>query len=478
MKEKGEQKPENFWSWRKLPYISVIASPVLLFLLFLLASSNNIIPHDPVWSTTPWYSFLISLSVVFSGTFFYLLLLQWSRQKSESKTSELMKHTHCDKLYKGSFSDIIRDGNYYASLPRFQFLLWTFVISFTFVSVYLIRISGGEFGFPTQIPNEVIALMGISVIVPMISTPISGYKYDSTLAQKPPCEEEITPVSDMLIESGKPALFRYQMFLWTLIGIAIYLLLFFSDAITTIAEAEEFKNCKSNCGSDPLKGFSLPNIDPSLVILTGLSQGGYLSGKLVARTPIKIERVVRGIGTNKTLTIVGSNFLTGGMVLIDKNRSSKEPTKWSDSIVEIPVDDVDNWHTIEVITNESTQAKYEREGPEVTYTIPAQGEENVSINTKEIEVGFSEPVDKSSIMFTLKKKKNEDKIVMEQPSFNEKNDIAKFGLPADQKLGPSIEYESLIKSNLKNTLGIRMKKDKKWSFITDKERKDITTGGT
>jgi hypothetical protein len=95
-------------------------------------------------------------------------------------------------------------------------------ISFTFVSVYLIRISGGEFEFPTQIPNEVLALMGISVIVPAISTPLSGYKYDSTLAQKPSCEEEITPVSDILMESGKPALFRYQMFLWTLIGIAIF----------------------------------------------------------------------------------------------------------------------------------------------------------------------------------------------------------------------------------------------------------------
>jgi hypothetical protein len=162
--------------------------------------------------------------------------------------------------------------------------------------------------------------MGISVIVPAISTPLSSYKYDTTLAQKPPCEEEITPVSDMLMESGKPALFRYQMFLWTLIGIAIYLLLFFSVAITTITDVEKFENCKSNCGSDPLAGFSLPNIDPSLVILTGLSQGGYLSGKLVARTPIKIERVVRG---TETLTILGSNFLTGGILLINKKNLQK-----------------------------------------------------------------------------------------------------------------------------------------------------------
>ncbi|HEU4448148.1 MAG TPA: Ig-like domain-containing protein [Nitrososphaeraceae archaeon] len=461
MEKEGQQIPNNFWSWRKLPYVLVIASPVLLFLV----SSNNLIPHDPAWSTAPWYSFLVSLLVVFSGTSVYLLLLQWSRQRSESKNKELKNHTHCEKLYRGSISDIIRDGNYYASLPRFQFLLWTFAISFTFVSVYLIRISGGEFGFPTQIPNEVLALMGISVIVPAISTPLSGYKYDVTLAQKPPCEEEITPVSDMLMESGKPALFRYQMFLWTLIGIAIYLLLFFSDAITTITNTEEFKNCKSNCGSDPLEGFSLPNVDPSLVILTGLSQGGYLSGKLVARTPIKIERVIRG---TETLTILGSNFLTGGILLINKKRSPKDPAKWSDSIIEVPVDDIDNWHIIEVITNESTQAKYERGGPEVTYIIPADGEENVSRNTRELEVGFSEPIDKSSIIFTLTNTKTRGNVATTKLDSNEKDDIAKFALAlgAEQRLDPSTKYDASIKSTLRNKVGKHMKKDKIWSFIT------------
>ena len=403
MEKEGQQTPKNFWSWSNFLFILVIASPVLLFLV----SSNNLIPHNPAWSTAPWFSFLVSLSVVFSGTSVYLLLLQWSRRRSESKNKELKKHTHCDKLYTGSLSDIIRDGDYYASLPRFQFLLWTFAISFTFVSVYLIRISGGEFGFPTQIPNEVLALMGISVIVPAISTPLSGYKYDTSFTQKPPCEEEITPVSDMLMESGKPALFRYQMFLWTLIGIAIYLLLFFSVAVTTITNVEKFENCKSNCGSDPLTGFSLPNINPSLVILTGLSQGGYLSGKLVARTPIKIERVVRG---TETLTILGSNFLTGGILLINKKKSPKDPTKWSDSTIEVPVDDIDNWHSIEVITNESSQAKYERGGPEVTYTIPADGDENIPIDRKEIEVGFSEPITASSIVFTLTNTKTSDNI--------------------------------------------------------------------
>ena len=46
---------------------------------------------------------------------------------------------------------------------------------------------------------------------------------------------------------------------------------------------------------------------PSLVILMGLSQGGYLGGKLVARTPLRIDRIVAGRVDN-TLTIFGDNF--------------------------------------------------------------------------------------------------------------------------------------------------------------------------
>jgi hypothetical protein len=57
--------------------------------------------------------------------------------------------------YQGSLSDIIRDGDYYPSLPRFQFMLWTVVISFVFLSIYLLRIYGGETGAPPQIQDSI-----------------------------------------------------------------------------------------------------------------------------------------------------------------------------------------------------------------------------------------------------------------------------------------------------------------------------------
>jgi len=406
--EQGDNDKSTTPIKMRICYGSIVASPVLISLIAYFVFPGN--QGREWWIINPWYSFLISIAAVSSGTSLAVYFLHKSRKRANVENEKVKKkHTHCKDLYKGSFSDIIRDGNYYASLPRFQFLLWTLVISFTFLSVYLLRISGGEFGFPTQIPNEVLALMGISVIVPVISNPLSAYKYDDrSLAPKPPCKEEITPVSDMLLESGKPALFRYQMFLWTLIGIGIYLLLFFSDAIATINEVDiinidkdktklckqldmqlrsttlstddrvEIQNQFTTSGCEiPLRDFSLPNIDPSFVILTGISQGGYLTGKLVARTPIKIERVVKGL--DKKLTIIGSNFLTAGIVLVDDKAAKSE--NWGDSIIEVSVEDeskLKNWSKIEVITNESTQAKYERERPNVVSTKPMEGERDVS----------------------------------------------------------------------------------------------------
>jgi hypothetical protein len=50
--------------------------------------------------------------------------------------------------YQGSFWDIIRDGDYYPSLSRFQFMLWTVVISFIFPSIHLLRIFGAVTSAP------------------------------------------------------------------------------------------------------------------------------------------------------------------------------------------------------------------------------------------------------------------------------------------------------------------------------------------
>jgi hypothetical protein len=93
----------------------------------------------------------------------------------------------------------------------------------------------------------------------------------------------------MLEESKKPSLTRFQMFGWTWIGILIYIAILFSTVSTTLMDMQiarmyqqlqpnEVEYTRLHC-DNPLRKLTLPDIDPTLVILMGLSQGGYLGGK-------------------------------------------------------------------------------------------------------------------------------------------------------------------------------------------------------
>lgn len=76
--------------------------------------------------------------------------------------------------------------------------------------------------------------------------------------------------ADLFRDDKNPSnmdLMKFQMFGWTVIAIVIYTVLFLSDLHNHIE--------------------TLPQVDSSIVILTGLSQGGYLTGKALpsAKTP-------------------------------------------------------------------------------------------------------------------------------------------------------------------------------------------------
>lgn len=85
---------------------------------------------------------------------------------------------------KSGFWDIIRGDDWYPSLAIFQFLVWTFIITFAFFGIYLVRIFGGVLEPPPSIPTNILALMGISVAVPIISGGVSRIKYYTSAAGK------------------------------------------------------------------------------------------------------------------------------------------------------------------------------------------------------------------------------------------------------------------------------------------------------
>ena len=94
------------------------------------------------------------------------------------------------------FWDIVRADDWYPSLSIFQFLLWTFVVIFAYLGVYLIRMSAGVFTPMSGFPPNLLTLMGISISVPVVSGGVSNITYKVSATQKPPTD--MPPFSDML----------------------------------------------------------------------------------------------------------------------------------------------------------------------------------------------------------------------------------------------------------------------------------------
>ena len=270
---------------------------------------NNIIIPIPLIDIAPSQR----IALAFTVSFITILLITFV----VSITIRYARRSHPN--IKGGFCNIIRGEDWYPSLAIFQFLVWTFIITFAFFGIYLVRIFGGVLEPPPSIPTNILALMGISVAVPIISGGVSRIKYNTSAAVKEP-PPQLPPLSTMLEENKKPSLTRFQMFGWTWIGILIYIGILFSTVSTTLMDIQDARMCNQlhpnqveysqlHCDK-PLRKLTLPDIDPTLVILMGLSQGGYLGGKIVTTPTIKIEKVVLGKKDNNTfiLSIFGNNF--------------------------------------------------------------------------------------------------------------------------------------------------------------------------
>jgi hypothetical protein len=209
---------------------------------------------------------------------------------------------------KTKFWDIIRDDNWYPSLAIFQFLLWTGIVLFSYLWISLISLFTGT-GFLTDIPYNLILVMGISAAVPVIGAVVSEVKYGETTppsiatTKSVPSDQlrrKLPGFKTMLMENGKITLPRFQMFAWTWIGIIAYLGLLFWEVGGKLGY---------------LENISLPELPILFVSLMGLSQVTYLAAKSVKSTFSSVSEVrpgrLRLQKESNNITIIGSNFGTG-----------------------------------------------------------------------------------------------------------------------------------------------------------------------
>ena len=277
------------------------------------------------------------------------------------------------------FWDIIRDGNWYPSLPRFQVALWTAIIIFAFAGIALFRLFSGV-DIPASMPSNIFLVLGLTATTLVAGTALSEFKYAGTTPPDVPATKEIPSdkvrkklpkFKTMLMEYDKISLSRFQMFAWTWVGIISYLGLVFL----------EVNNHLYHSG-----GLIVPDLPTLLIVLMGIGQGTYLGTKSVKPPFISINEVRPGkISIQKEknfITILGSNFGTTGSVWLEYYTPvTEEEMQHCPSFDDI--DQVDDWIKLYRYQRERVEYCYDIT-PKTIPTIPKRQDTRIVTNLDDI----------------------------------------------------------------------------------------------
>lgn len=147
--------------------------------------------------------------------------------------------------------------------------------------------------------------MGISAGATILNSRVSQDKYGgATPVTIPPTKEivckqrgNLPQFKTMLMENDKITLSRLQIFAWTWIGIIIYLITLFSEAISNIGNVQYL---------------SIPDMNVQFAILMGLSQGTYIINKAIKPQVFSINEIRPKpkveLKSGSFIDILGSNF--------------------------------------------------------------------------------------------------------------------------------------------------------------------------
>jgi hypothetical protein len=161
-----------------------------------------------------------------------------------------------------------QDNRY--SDSKFQMMIWIFTALFSYVTLFFQRYFGSTdlmtFSSVINIPENLGILMGISAGSFVGAKAITSSQVASGVAAKVRADKP--SLLDLITDDNKVIdLGDLQMFSWTLIGALIYLLNFYQMWLYL----------------DPSVEVSLPAVDSSLLVLTGVSQAAYIGKKLVTK---------------------------------------------------------------------------------------------------------------------------------------------------------------------------------------------------
>lgn len=169
----------------------------------------------------------------------------------------------------------LREKDWFPSLSRLQFFAWTALALVAFAWITLIRIFSGVPAFSGTFPPNLIGILTISAGSAVAANAIGKKVKPSEKIKK--CKQLWGAILDEVTEDGqemRPSLAKFQMLGWTVISIGIYVAIVWVEIYNVWI------------GGSP-GSLSLPDLDPTLLVLMGISQSGYLGAKYVSTTSTK-----------------------------------------------------------------------------------------------------------------------------------------------------------------------------------------------
>jgi len=154
-----------------------------------------------------------------------------------------------------------------SSTSKFQWLVWLLVILFAYVALWILRAKQGDYGAIHDVPNNVLTVLGLSTATAAAAKGITtGYVKTNRITKRNAADPPAAPSVGGILQDDTnfPEIAKIQMIAFTFVAVGIFL----ATVIHQIAH-------------NPPTG-TLPDIDTSLLVLMGISQGGYLAKKLVS----------------------------------------------------------------------------------------------------------------------------------------------------------------------------------------------------
>jgi hypothetical protein len=225
---------------------------------------------------------------------------------------------------------LVEGADGWASTSKLQWLLWIVVILFAYTALWVLRAEQGNYSAISQVPVNLLTVLGFSTGTAAAAKGITSAYVQSNRVSKPAAAKVTgTPAGAkpgiLKDDSGVPELAKIQVMGFTLVAIGIFLATVIHQMVSSAVVT------------------SLPNIDASLLVLMGISQGGYLGKKLVtygspilyaadppqakAATPVKLA------GANLGAPQAGSLLTLNGVPIPAKG--------WSDSEIDFEVPGTD-----------------------------------------------------------------------------------------------------------------------------------------